>query len=143
MISSALPQPYTPAWVMMPEDYVRRVADALNEAGVAVAKWWIDPADPRDATIRVMDGSLALVWDEETGWRCGPFVAGEQGVRTQLARAVYLGTEVLPEPAAVVAALRASAASDAPVRTTPTVYRSYRDLHDGFDSRLAAYALVG
>lgn len=147
MEPSALPQPYSPAWVKMPEDYAGLVADALDEAGIAVVAWWNDPADPRDATIRVACGPapedpLALVWDEETGWRYGPYVAGAQGVRTQLAWAVYLGGEVLPEPAAVVTALRDALDDVAPARTTPTVYRSYRDLDDGFDNRLAAYARV-
>ncbi|MQA93660.1 MAG: hypothetical protein GEV11_03140 [Streptosporangiales bacterium] len=152
MTSSALPQPYSPAWVKLPETYVGRVADALVEAGIGVAAWWNDPSDPRDATIRVAPGApgsassgrLALVWDEETGWRYGDFVAGEQGVRTQLAWASYLGTDVLPEPAAVAAALRGALDGTTPPMTTPTVYRSHTDLTDGLDTRLAAYtATVG
>lgn len=125
-----MPVPYTEEWLRLPKGYVAAVAAVVDDL-----MWWDDPFDPRDATIRLLDGS-ALVWDEETGWRRGRFVSGEQGVRTVLDGVRYLGGGVMPAPAEVAERLRAGGSR------TGTRYRSFRDLHDGLDERLAAYVLV-
>ncbi|GAA4597624.1 hypothetical protein GCM10023194_72950 [Planotetraspora phitsanulokensis] len=127
-----MPEPYSQEWLRLPVPYVRQVAQALGER---VARWWDDPFDPRDATIVLLDGT-ALVWDEESGWRHGRFVSGEQGVRTELAAVRHLGGGVLPEPARVVALL------DDPTYGSAwrPQYRSYKHLHDGFDRALANVA---
>lgn len=124
-------KPYSPEWLSLPFHYVARVAESLGDQ---VLQWWDDPFDPRDATIRLTDGT-ALVWDEESGWRHGVFVGGEQGVRTVLADAAYLGGDVLPGPAEVAGLLAAGGAAERPH------YRSYSDHEDGFDLLLAAYAV--
>ncbi|MFI6500469.1 DUF6292 family protein [Nonomuraea typhae] len=108
--------------------YVAAVAAAVDHVA-----WWDDPFDPRDATILLADGD-ALVWDEESGWRRGRFVSGRKGVRTVLAGERHLGGGVLPEPAAL---LRRGGSR------TKIVHRSFRDLHDGFDLRLAAFSVRG
>jgi hypothetical protein len=128
------PEPYTEEWLRLPLSYVRRVAEVLGDR---VSRWWDDPFDPRDATVRLVDGT-ALVWDEESGWRHGEFVSGRQGVRTIIAGVRYLGGGVLPGPGRVVALLddRAYGTASRPA------YRSYTDVHDGFDAALAGYALV-
>lgn len=128
------PIPYSDAWSRLPIAYVAQVAAALADAVV----WWNDPVDPRDATIRLADGS-ALVWDEESGWRHGRFVSGSQGVRTELAGVRYLGGGVLPEPARVGRLLAAARSGRSGGAHRP-VYRSYRDHGDGLDGALAAYA---
>src|SRR4051794_37994622 len=92
------PAPYSHAWLALPVAYVAQVAEAL---GPRVLQWWDDPYDPRDATLRLVDGT-ALVWDEESGWRHGRFVRGEKGIRTELEAARYLGGGVLPSPAGVI-----------------------------------------
>ncbi|MEU6999585.1 DUF6292 family protein [Nonomuraea sp. NPDC046570] len=120
--------PYTAEWLSLPVGYLGAVVAVVP----AVVDWWDDPFDPRDATIRLRDGS-ALVWDEESGWRRGEFVSGKQGERTVLAAPRYLGGGVLPEPGEVAGLL---ARGGDPERV---VYRSYRDFGDGFDERLAAY----
>ncbi|GAA0379035.1 hypothetical protein GCM10009530_32080 [Microbispora corallina] len=128
------PAPYSHAWLRLPVAYVAQVAEAL---GARVLQWWDDPYDPRDATVRLVDGD-ALVWDEETGWRHGRFVSGEKGVRTRLEGIRYLGGGVLPRPADVVGLL-----DDARYGSgTRLVYRSFTDLHDGFDADLASYAAL-
>ncbi|GIH91556.1 DUF6292 family protein [Planobispora siamensis] len=122
-------EPYSAQWLALPVPYVRRVAEALGET---VADWWDDPFDPRDATI-LLTGGDAMVWDEESGWRRGRFVAGRKGERTVLDDVRYLGGGVLPEPRLVPGLLTGT-------RRGRPAYRSFRDLHDGFDARLAAYA---
>jgi hypothetical protein len=129
-----LPEPYCEGWLRLPVGYVCRVAEGLGERVVA---WWDDPYDPRDATVR-LTGGQALVWDEESGWRHGRFVAGVKGVRTELAEVRYLGGGVLPVPERVAELL------DGPYGSaTRPVYRSYEDLDDGFDAELLTYAGAG
>lgn len=111
--------------------YVTQAVLALVAAGVRVRASWLDPREPRDATILYGDDA-ALVWDEETGWRRGRFVSGEQGVRTVLTEVVYLGGGALPAPDDV--AHRVTAGVTAPHR----VYRRWTDL-DRFDDGLRAY----
>ncbi|MBB5080810.1 DUF6292 family protein [Nonomuraea endophytica] len=125
-----MPVPYSQEWLRLPLGYVSSVAAAVEHV-----MWWDDPFDPRDATI-LLAGGDALVWDEESGWRRGRFVSGERGVRTVLAGVRYLGGGVLPEPAEVVGLMARGGGR------TRVVYRSFRDLHDGFDARLARHALV-
>jgi len=128
-----LPEPYSVDWLELPAAYARRVAEAL---GPRVVAWWDDPFDPRDATVR-LGGGWALVWDEESGWRHGRFLSGVKGVRTELAEVRYLGGGVLPAPGRVEELL--DGPFGGPVRP---VYRSYRDLADGFDAALITYAGV-
>lgn len=130
MNTSTYVQRHPDYWVNLPESYIRATVEALCGAGVQVPRAWMDPSDPRDATILVTPaGTRALVWDEETGWRTGDFVDGRQGVRTELADARYLGGGVLP-PANQVAHLFREGASVA-----PHVYRSRSDVRDGLDDR--------
>ncbi|MEV0968971.1 DUF6292 family protein [Microtetraspora glauca] len=128
------PEPYSQEWLRLPVSYVRQVAEALGER---VARWWDDPFDPRDATIELADGT-ALVWDEESGWRHGRFVSGEQGVRTELADVRYLGGGVLPAPTRVVTLLDDPAYGG----TSRPEYRRYTHLGDGFDQALAGFVPV-
>ncbi|MCG5216841.1 DUF6292 family protein [Streptosporangium soli] len=132
-----LPEPYTAEWFRMPVAYVRRVAEALAAGGVEVLDWWDDPCDPRDATLRLA-GDATLLWDEESGWRVGAFVSGEQGVRTVLDGVRYLGGGVLPRPE-IVARLLAEVRAGGGTAMRP-LYRSYRHFNDGFDSGLLGYA---
>ncbi|BCJ41416.1 hypothetical protein GCM10010168_55850 [Actinoplanes ianthinogenes] len=106
--------------------YLTDTVAALIAAGYHVQGSWLDPRNPRDATIR-LDGGTALVWDEEAGWRRGLFLGGAPGLRTRLDRVAWLGAEVLPDPRAVAHL----AAHDRERR-----FRSCQDLCDGFDDHL-------
>jgi hypothetical protein len=131
-VGDDLPEPYSSEWLRLPVSYIRRVAEALVGR---VDCWWDDPIDPRDATIRLTDGT-ALVWDEESGWRQGRFRSGERGLRTELASVRYLGGGVLPTPDIVPVLLdRAMVYGDG----RRPAYRSYLDYGDGFDAALAAF----
>jgi hypothetical protein len=115
--------------------YITDSVTALAGSDVQVHESWLDPCGPRDATILyspVFDPAevYALVWDEETGWRNGLYLAGRQGVRTQLDNAAYLGGGVLADPRDLAA--RAASGIAVPMRE----YRSHSDLHDGFDDAL-------
>jgi len=127
-----MPEPYSSTWLSLPVHYVAPVAGAL---GARVLDWWDDPCDPRDATIRLIDGG-ALVWDEESGWRHGRFVSGEKGTRTVLSGVRYLGGGVLPRPAEIVSLLAGPGSADRPR------YRAYTDVHDGFDQALESFAVA-
>jgi hypothetical protein len=79
-----------------------KAVGALTAGGLQVERSWLDPRDPRDATIiyshpasNVSAKELALVWDEVTGWRSGVFEGGRQGVRTVLSDTSYLGGSIL------------------------------------------------
>jgi hypothetical protein len=111
--------------------YITAVVLALLGEGIVVRRSWLDPRGPRDATI-VFGVNSALVWDEETGWRRGEYVSGEQGERTVLARAAALGGGVLPPGTEVAARVKED------VRLTPEVYRKYTDICDGFEVKLSA-----
>jgi hypothetical protein len=135
---------YTPApeahpdlWVDVLRGYVTKTVEIANRSGLVVERSWLDPRDPRDATIIFSDPAsnvsaekLALVWDEVTGWRRGTFVGGEQGVRTVLADVSHLGGGVLASEHDVVNRVRAGASE--PRRA----YRSVADLRDGLDAAL-------
>ena len=118
-------------WVNLLGGYVTETVAALNAGGLQVQRSWLDPYDPRDATI-VLAGTSALVFDEVTGWRHGRFVTGQPGVRTVLADVSYVGGGVLP--GADVLAHRVINGIAAPRRD----YRSVADLRDGFDDALRA-----
>jgi hypothetical protein len=135
---------HTPAmhpdpWVNVLHGYVTRIVESLATGGLLIERSWLDPRDPRDATIIFSDPAsnvsaekLALVWDEVTGWRRGTFVGGEQGVRTELADVSSLGGGVLPPEDDVVNRILAGASE--PRRA----YRSVASLRDGLDDALLA-----
>ncbi|MEU6727420.1 DUF6292 family protein [Nonomuraea wenchangensis] len=128
-------EPYSDEWLEQPISYVRQVVDQL---GAEVADWWEGPCDPRDATLKLADGS-ALVWDEESGWRLGTFVAGGRGSHTELAGVRYLGNGLLPRPERVPGALADARAGVGASTAWRPCYRSHRNCRDGFDLALAFY----
>lgn len=137
MNPSITPEVHPDPWLELLGGYVRETVCALAEGGLRPRASWLDPRDPRDATI-LLDGDglapgRALVWDEETGWRTGTYVDGRQGVRTELAGTTHLGGGVLVRPAEVAGRLRAG--TTAPAER----HRSYRAAHDGLDDALRAY----
>lgn len=125
------PQQHPDFRVDATRNYVTVCMRTLLQRGLIVDRSWLDPSDPRDATV-VLGGSRALVWDETTGWRLGLFQAGEQGVRTVLGGPVHLGGGPLPTPAEL--AWRVAAGTTASRRE----HRSYAD-SDGFHEVLRAY----
>jgi hypothetical protein len=119
--------------------YVTRAVEGLATGNLLVERSWLDPRNPRDATIIFSDPAsnvsadkLALVWDEVTGWRHGTFVSGRQGVRTVLSDASYLGGGVLPDENDMVNRVLAGASEPR------QAYRSVADLRDGLDDTLLA-----
>jgi Family of unknown function (DUF6292) len=139
---NTLPSPGTLEWVELPRFYVSATRAALAAAGIAVAECWTDPMDPRDATIVLASSAdrLALVWDEDDGWRHGRFVSGRKGVRTVLEGARCFGGELLPEPAMVAAATRCVLDGTTIGSPERPAFRHHTDLGDGTDELLAAYA---
>ncbi|MBF8188824.1 hypothetical protein ITP53_24425 [Nonomuraea sp. K274] len=129
-------EPYTDEWLQQPIGYLQQVVDLL---GAEVTDWWEGPCDPRDATLRLADGS-ALVWDEESGWRLGTFVSGGRGRHTELAGVRYLGHGLLPKPERVLPALRDARAGVGASSAWRPCYRSHRNCRDGFDVALDFYA---
>jgi hypothetical protein len=125
------PQEHPVPHVNTTRNYVTRCVRSLFQQGLVVDRSWLDPSDPRDATV-VLGDSRALVWDEMTGWRVGVFKAGEQGVRTTLDGPVHLGGGPLPTPAEL--AWRIVSGTTGPQRE----YRSYTE-PDGFDEVLRTY----
>jgi hypothetical protein len=126
------PQQHPVPHVNTTRNYVTRCVRALVREGLVVDRSWLDPCDPRDATV-ILGDARALVWDEMTGWRAGVFHHGEQGVRrTTLGDPVHLGGGPLPPPEEL--AWRACSGTAAFRR----VYRSYADA-DGFDEALHTY----
>jgi hypothetical protein len=128
-------EPYSDEWLQQPVCYVRRVVDVL---GPEAADWWEGPCDPRDATVLLADGS-ALVWDEESGWRFGHFVAGGRGRHTELSGVRYLGGGLLPRPERVPQALGDARAGVGASTAFRPCYRSHRNCRDGFDVALDFY----
>lgn len=125
------PGKHQDSWVNLLGDYVAEAVAALSSSGLQVQRSWLDPSDPRDATI-VLAETRALVYDEVTGWRHGRFLTGQQGVRTELAEVSYLGGGVLL--GADELAHRFVNGFSAPRRQ----YRSVADLHDGLDDAFRA-----
>lgn len=112
--------------------YITRTVRVLESAGVQVQQSWLDPKDPRDATIvcLILGQSRALVWDEEVGWRHGLFESGQPGVRTRLAGTTHLGGGVLPTPNEVVS--RFTNGTSEPSRK----YRAHTDDPERFDDQV-------
>jgi hypothetical protein len=135
--SAPIPAPHDDPWVDVLRGYITDAVEALSQGGLAVERSWLDPRNPRDATIifthpasNVSAEKLALVWDEVTGWRSGVFQSGERGVRTVLSATAYLGGGVLPQGTGLVGRVLAGASE--PRRE----YRSVADRQDGLDSAL-------
>ena len=136
MKPSYLPSVHPDPWVDLTRGYIARAAQSLTESGLTVEKSWLDPREPRDATIvfrAPASGAHALVWDEVSGWRCGIFGSGRPGVRTVLSGVRYLGGGVLPDVRELVH--RVLAGVSEPHRQ----YRSLTDLDDGTDDELRQY----
>jgi len=125
------PRPHPVSRVNTTRSYVTQSVQALIRQGLVVDRSWLDPSDPRDATIVLEDGR-ALVWDEVKGWHLGLFRSGRQGLRTVLDDAVHLGGGPLPTP--VELAWRAGSGMSVSGRE----YRSYTDL-DGLSEVLLGY----
>jgi hypothetical protein len=137
MNGNALPAPHDDPFVELTRRYVTDAVERLTTGGLQVERSWLDPRDPRDATIiythpasNVSAEKLALIWDEVAGWRSGIFEGGHQGVRTALSSAVYLGGGLLPDGSEI--ASRVLAGADEERRE----YRSAADLRDGFNDAL-------
>jgi hypothetical protein len=137
--TSPAPHLHPDPWVDVLRGYVTQAAESLATNGLLVERSWLDPRDPRDATIifshpasNVSAEKLALVWDEVTGWRHGVFQSGEQGVRTVLSGTRYLGGGMLPEGHELVARVLAGASEPR------QEHRSVTSLHDGLDDGLLA-----
>lgn len=104
MDPNIIPTPHPDPWVNLLGPYVTEAVRALAANGVHVQQSWLDPRGPRDATILFSNSGehsmssdvLALIWDEETGWRRGRFIDGAQGRRTILTQVAYLGGGLLP-----------------------------------------------
>jgi hypothetical protein len=141
MNPSITPDAHPDPWLDLLRGYVGDTVRALAAGGLRPQASWLDPRDPRDATILLADDTVrtstaplrALVWDEETGWCTGEYVSGEPGVRTRLAEPAHLGGGVLVAGAELATRMRAGVAVARPV------YRSRRDLRDGLDDALRAF----
>ena len=131
-----LPQPHPAPAVELTRPYITHATLAISASGLAIVDSWLDPRDPRDATIvYCLPGDAnrrALVWDEVTGWRHGRFESGHQGIRTVLFDVAYLGGGVLPSGTDLTGRLLAG------VSEPRREYRSIRDLDDGLDEALAS-----
>jgi hypothetical protein len=129
-----IPLPHPDPWVDLTRQYVTQAVRALQSGGLSVDRSWLDPRDPRDATVvytTPADARLcALVWDEVSGWRRGEFVRGRQGERTELVNVAHLGGGVLISGAGLLSRVRQGTAEPRPV------YRSVHALHDGLDDAL-------
>jgi hypothetical protein len=142
MTMNVTPAQHPDPWVNLTRGYVTNAVEALKAGGLFVEESWLDPRDPRDATIifrhpasNVSAQKLALVWDEVTGWRRGVFEGGQQGERTVLSRTSYLGGGILVGGGELTNRLLAGTSE------SRHEYRSVTDLGDGLDDALTA--LVG
>ena|SRR2546421_2791106 len=136
-MKKSFPDPHPDPYVDATRPYVMSVVQALLDHGISVPQSWLDPRDPRDATITLghleatrPDVLYALVWDEETGWRRGIFRSGQPGIRTVLDKATTLAGQLLPPGEQVAMHILSN------TRSQPRMFRSHRDLHDGFEARL-------
>ena len=66
-----VPAVHPDPWVNVLHGYVTQATERLTAGGLLVERSWLDPRDPRDATIIFSDPAanvsaekLALVWDE-------------------------------------------------------------------------------
>lgn len=138
MNDDCLPMAHIDPWIDLTRRYIADAARSVTGAGLAVERSWLDPRDPRDATIifshpasNVSAKRFALVWDEVSGWRHGFFESGQQGTRTVLSGVTYTGGGVLPGGYELIARVLAGASE--PRRQ----YRQVTDLRDGLDEELA------
>ena len=146
MDPNILPSAHPNAWINLLRGYVTSIVCDLSRHGITVHRSWLDPTDPRDATILYTPPSgwarkqsaHALVWDEQTGWRTGQFVSGESGVRTVLSTPTYIGGGLLPTGGDVAWKIGSGAT------TMRRSFRSYGDIRDGLDDALRnqVHALV-
>jgi hypothetical protein len=133
-----IPSAHPDAWIDLLRGYTTAIVSELSRQGITVSRSWLDPGDPRDATILYTlapgrDGhrdTRALVWDEETGWRTGRFVSGHQGVRTKLSKPAHIGGGLLPTGSEVALKIKSGTTA------APLVLRSHADTHDGLDDAL-------
>jgi hypothetical protein len=139
MNQSTLPAAHQDPWLDVLRGYVTGSVEALTAGGLLVKRSWLDPRDPRDATIifthpasNVSGGELALVWDEVTGWRSGVFESGQQGERTVLSGTSYLGGGLLPDGPELAARVLAGASE------SRREHRSGAAARDGLDAALLA-----
>ena len=124
-----VPERHPDVWVNRLRPYMTDAVCTLTAAGLHVQHVWLDPSGPRDATIRFGDTS-ALVFDEVSGWRQGVFVSGQQGERTTLAEASYLGGGVLPDTSELAYRLINC------ISVARPAYRAVADVRDGFEDAL-------
>lgn len=133
-----IPSAHPDAWIDLLRGYTTAIVSELSRQGIAVDRSWLDPGDPRDATIVYTRASAhdghqhahALVWDEQSGWRTGRFVAGMQGVRTVLSNPGHIGGGLLPAGSEVVWRIKSGTTVE------PRIVRSYKDTRDGLDDLL-------
>lgn len=134
MYQDNIPLPHPDPWIDLTRPYITHAALAIGASGLVVVDTWLDPRNPRDATIVYSCPEVAhrraLVWDEVTGWRHGRFEGGHQGIRTTLSDVAYLGGGILPAGADLTARLLAG------VSEPRREYRSFDDINDGFDDAL-------
>ena len=57
MKNHVAPTPHLDRWVNLPYGYVTQVTERLAANGLLIERSWMDPCDPRDATIRLLDSS--------------------------------------------------------------------------------------
>ena len=140
MTKNSTPQAHEDPWLNVLHGYVTQAVDSLTQGGLTVERSWLDPRNPRDATIifthpasNVPAEKLALVWDEATGWRRGVFESGDQGVRTALSNVSSLGGGILLTGPELVGRVLAEASE--PRREC----RSFTDVRDGLDDALQGY----
>ena len=131
------PPAHPDPWVDVLRSYITRAVESLTASGLLVERSWLDPRDPRDATIifthpasNVSAPKLALVWDEVSGWRRGSFESGQQGERTVLSGTSYLGGRMVPSYRELTS--RVLSGADEPRRA----HRAVTDLRDGLDDAL-------
>jgi hypothetical protein len=148
--------PWQVPWHQLQLGYLHDVYLALVRREIQPSAHWISEFVPRSATILLaepVNGDLefALAWDEESGWRVGYFVQGDERCPTLLRRQEYICGAVLPDPAevadTVVNLLKRHLRRRWPWQNSrtftwgsyPPSYRCYRDTEDGFDDLLRSH----
>ncbi|WP_143591035.1 DUF6292 family protein [Thermoactinospora rubra] len=142
-------------WRELHVGYIHDVYIALVRREIRPSAHWITEFLPRSATIVLAEPYLpggmeyALAWDEECGWRFGVFVQGDARCPTLLKWQTCMCGDVLPDPGEVADTVRFLAERSHGRRrlrrrtrqawSMPPLYRSYRDVDDGFDERLRGH----
>jgi hypothetical protein len=124
------PAPHPDPEVDEARGYITAVAEALDALSMPVARSWLDPKGPVDATVLV--DSFALVWDEWRGWVRGDYVSGRQGERTVLENVTELGGGLLLDPRELAVLVRDG-------RTAAPAARRAADTRDGLFDCLRTY----